>query len=173
MHNLRSPILVANNLLQGKVGDAGIATARFLINTTVGVGGLADVAGAQGLSYKDEDFGQTLGTWGVRDGFYLVLPVLGPSSLRDTAGLVVDSYADPVRLYADNTDNMWIYYTRAAVSGIDTRSRMIQAVDDMRRNSLDYYAAVRSAYSQHRQTLIRDEKPEDKPAIPSYNNDHP
>lgn len=171
MRNLQSPLIVANNLLQGDVGDAGIALARFAINTTVGVGGLVDVAKTQGLNYEDEDFGQTLAKWGIGDGFYLVLPVIGPSSLRDTTGLLVDSYADPVRIVSENTDKEWIYVTRVVVQGIDTRSRMIEAIDDMRRNSLDYYAAMRSAYAQRRTALINDQKP--GAATATSLDDHP
>lgn len=170
MRNLQSPLIVANNLLQGEVGDAGVATARFFINSTVGVVGLVDVAQTQGLLYEDEDFGQTLAKWGVGEGFYLVLPVLGPSSLRDTAGLAVDSYADPVRIVANNTDNNWIYYTRSIVKGIDTRSRLIKVVDDLRVNSLDYYATVRSAYSQKRAALIRDDKSGQTPKVLNYDD---
>jgi len=170
MRNLQSPLIVANNLLQGEVGDAGVATARFLINSTVGVAGLVDVAKSQGFNYEDEDFGQTLAKWGMPDGFYLVLPVLGPSSFRDTAGIVVDAYADPVRIVSDNMDEEWIYYTRNAIEGLDNRSRLIKAVDDMRRNSLDYYAAARSAYGQKRRSLINDENPDTKqsPAYDEY-----
>ncbi|MCE9508208.1 MAG: VacJ family lipoprotein [Alphaproteobacteria bacterium] len=170
MHNLQSPLIIANNLLQGSVGDAGVAGARFFINTTVGIGGLVDVAKAQGLSYENEDFGQTLAVWGLGDGFYLVLPVLGPSSLRDAAGLMADSYADPVRIVSDNTDNKWIYYTRGIVDGIDTRARLIKAIDDLRRNSLDYYAAARSAYSQKRSSLIRDDKSGTAPQTLNYDD---
>lgn len=158
MRNLQSPIIIANNILQGDIGGAGVATARFLINSTVGIVGLVDVADSQGLRYEDEDFGQTMAKWGIGNGFYLVLPVIGPSSLRDTAGLAVDTYADPVRIIAHNTDNEWIYYTRVAVKGIDTRARMIPAIDDLRRNSIDYYAAARSAYGQRRESLVRDER---------------
>jgi phospholipid-binding lipoprotein MlaA len=171
MHNLQSPLIIANNLLQGNVGDAGIATARFVINSTIGIGGLVDVAKAQGLSYENEDFGQTLAVWGLGNGFYLVLPVFGPSSLRDAVGLAADSYADPVRIVAENTDNDWIYYTRAAIDGIDTRARLIKVVDDLRRNSLDYYAAVRSAYGQKRVSLIRDDRSGTTP--PTLNYDEP
>lgn len=170
MRNLQSPLIVANNILQGNIGDAGIATARFVMNSTIGVVGLVDVAETQGLYYEDEDFGQTLASWGVGDGFYLVLPILGPSSLRDAAGLAVDTYADPVRIVADNTENDWIYYTRGAVKGLDTRSRLIKAVDDLRRNSLDYYAAVRSAHSQKRAALIRDDKSGTAPKVLSYDD---
>ena len=157
MRNLRSPLIVGNEILQGDFKNAGVATARFIINTTAGIGGMIDVASAQGLPYEPEDFGQTLAVWGFGDGFYLVLPIVGPSSLRDTTGLVVDSFADPVRIVAHNTDNDWIYYTRVAVEGLDTRARLVKAVEDLRRNSLDYYAAVRSAYAQKRHALIRDE----------------
>lgn len=168
MRNLKSPLIVANSLLQGDIGNAGVATARFIINTTAGIGGLVDVASAQGFQYQPEDFGQTLAVWGLGDGFYVVLPILGPSSLRDTAGLAGDITADPVRIYAHNTDNMWIYYTRGAVEGLDTRARMVKGIQDLRRNSLDYYAAVRSAYAQKRQSLIRNENVDNPLAVPAY-----
>lgn len=170
LRNLQTPLIVANNVLQGDMSGAGNATARFLMNTTLGVGGLMDVAAKQGYVYEDEDFGQTLAVWGFGDGFYLVLPVLGPSTLRDTAGLAADIAADPVFIVSENTDNEWIYYTRGALKGIDSRSRMIEAIDDLRKNSLDYYAAVRSAYGQKRSSLIRDQKDDGKAAvsIPDY-----
>lgn len=170
MRNLRSPIIIGNQLLQFDLKGAGVATARMIINTTAGIGGLVDVASAQGLAYEPEDFGQTLAVWGLGDGFYLVLPVIGPSSLRDTGGMVADGLADPLRLLAHNTDNMWWYYTRLGVEGLDTRARLVKAVEDLRANSLDYYAAVRSAYSQKRLSLIRDERAGDSAAIPDYGN---
>lgn len=172
MRNLRSPLIIANNVLQGDIGDAGVATARFVINSTVGVAGLVDVAAMQGLNYEEEDFGQTLGVWRLGHGFYVMLPVLGPSSLRDGTGRVVDAIADPVRIIAHNTDNDWIYYTRNAVEGLDTRSRLIKAIADLRKNSLDYYAAVRSAYVQKRASLVRDENPDSAPAIPDYDEEY-
>lgn len=160
MRNLRTPLIVANNALQGDLKGAGVASARFVINTVGGIGGLIDVAADQGLPYEPEDFGQTLAVWGLGEGFYVVLPVLGPSNLRDTAGLVADTAADPVRLYAFNQGEEWIYYTRGAIEGLDNRARMVNAVRDMRRNSLDYYAAVRSAYTQKRRSLVRDVNPD-------------
>lgn len=172
MRNLRSPLIIANNVLQGDIGDAGVATARFVINSTVGVAGLVDVAAMQGLNYEEEDFGQTLGVWRLGHGFYVMLPILGPSSLRDGTGRVADAVADPVRIIAHNTDNDWIYYTRNAVEGLDTRSRLIQAIADLRKNSLDYYAAVRSAYVQKRASLVRDENPDSAPAIPDYDEEY-
>jgi phospholipid-binding lipoprotein MlaA len=158
MRNISSPIIVANEVLQGDIKGAGVATARFIINTTAGIGGLFDPAATQGFPYDDEDFGQTLGVWGFGNGFYLVLPVLGPSSLRDAAGMAVDSYADPVRIWSDKTGRDWIYYTRVGVEGLDKRARLVRAMNDLRKNSLDYYAAVRSAYAQKRHSLVLDEK---------------
>lgn len=160
MRNLKSPLIVANSLLQGDFRHAGVATARFVINTTAGIGGLIDVAAAQGMPYRPEDFGQTLGVWGFGDGMYIVLPIIGPSSLRDGVGLAGDIYADPLRIWAFNEGEEWVYYTRNAVDGLDTRARLVRAVEDLRRNSLDYYATVRSAYAQRRAALIRNEDPD-------------
>ncbi len=179
MRNLTSPILVGNELLQGDFRQAGVSTARFVINTTAGVGGLMDPATSAGLQYKDADFGQTLGVWGFGPGFYIVIPVLGPSSLRDAAGTAADSYVDPVRLWAFNTHRRWIYYTRLGVDYVDQRSRIMKAMNDLRANSLDYYAAVRSAYAQERRAKIQHRKPENVD-IPDYDKgakqqqpDHP
>lgn len=157
MRNLRAPLIIANDLLQGDIGGAGTATARFVINSTAGIGGLVDVAAMQGLSHNPEDFGQTLAVWGLGEGMYLVLPVFGPSSLRDAGGMAVDAYADPLRIWTFNEGREWIYYTRNLVEGFDNRARLVSAVGDLRRNSLDYYAAVRSAYAQRRGSLVRDE----------------
>ncbi|MBU6474555.1 MAG: VacJ family lipoprotein [Alphaproteobacteria bacterium] len=178
MRNLKSPIIVANDLLQGQVSNAGVATARFVINSTVGIAGLVDVASTKGMKYQDEDFGQTLAAWGVGNGFYLVLPVIGPSTLRDATGTFADAYADPVRLWAYNTDNDWVYYAREGLQGLDERSRLIKPIDDMRRNSLDYYAAARSAYLQHRDAVIRANNPSAAPAAQGgadqgLGSDHP
>lgn len=171
MRNLRTPLIVANNLLQGNISGAGTATARFVINTTAGIGGLIDVASAHGLEYVPEDLGQTLAVWGFGDGMYIVLPIIGPSSVRDATGTVGEFFADPVRIYAHNTDNDWIYITRGVVEGIDTRSRYLKAVKDLRKNSLDYYAAVRSAYTQKRHSMIKNQGVEGKAeAIPDYDN---
>lgn len=172
MQNLRAPLAAANNLLQGDFGGAGVAVARFAINTTAGIGGLVDVASAQGLAYEPEDFGQTLAVWGVGDGFYLVLPVIGPSTLRDTAGMVADVYADPVRIIAENTEEEWIYYTRVGIEGLDTRARLMKGIEDLRNNSLDFYAAVRSAYAQRRGSLIHDEAATGALAIPDYDEEN-
>ena len=171
MRNLRAPLIFANNILQGQPKDAGVTVGRFIINTTAGVGGLFDVAGKiDGMGYKPEDLGQTLAVWGMGDGFYLVLPLIGPSTLRDTAGMTAEAYADPLRIWSLKTGHDWMYYTRNVVEGFDNRARLVDAVDDLRRNSLDYYAAVRSAYAQKRQSLIRNESPQSAVSvdIPDY-----
>ncbi len=154
--NLRTPVYAANNLLQGDIDGFGVSSARFLVNSTVGLAGLFDVAGQRGLKFEKEDFGQTLAVWGVGDGIYLVLPFMGPSSLRDTVGNGVDSFADPLRIYTENVDKEWIYYARNAVEIVDGRARLIDAIDDLKANSIDYYASVKSVYEQRRLALIHD-----------------
>jgi phospholipid-binding lipoprotein MlaA len=154
--NLRAPVSVANDVLQGDVKGAGDTAARFLVNSTIGFAGLADVASEIGKPPRDEDFGQTLAVWGVGEGPYVVLPLLGPSTVRDTAGLVVDGVADPVNIYLRNNDLNALVFARAGLSAVDTRSRLIEVIDDLKVNSIDYYATVRSLYRQRRNDQIRD-----------------
>ncbi|MDP9195186.1 MAG: VacJ family lipoprotein [Pseudomonadota bacterium] len=157
LRNLESPIVIANQLLQGDWEGAGNAAGRLGVNSTIGVLGLFDAADPLfSLPYEKEDFGQTLATWGADDGFYLVLPLLGPSNLRDTFGLVVDSFADPLNMYARNTDRLWISVTRGTARGIDTRARLNSVVEDVRMNSLDPYATYRNMYKQSRENDIAD-----------------
>ena len=158
MLNLRTPLTFAHNILQGDFDDAGVSAGRFLMNTTVGVGGLFDVATKQGLEYEREDLGQTLGRWGVGHGFYIVLPLIGPSSLRDSVGLVGDGLATPVFWYAYNDANReWVYYTRGGLEAVDERARLIDTIADLRKNSVDYYVAIRSIYGQKRYSLVLDD----------------
>ena len=123
LRNLRSPLDIANNLLQGDLNGAEVATKRFLVNTTAGVGGVMDIAADNGLPYRSEDFGQTLAVWGVPEGPFLVLPLLGPSNFRDTAGVAGEAYGDPINLWAGNTDHDEIPAVRGIVGGIDTTRR--------------------------------------------------
>lgn len=159
LQNLKSPLTIANNLLQGDLHGAGDATTRMVTNSLLGFAGLVDVAGMEGIKHQDEDFGQTLGKWGMGHGPYLVLPILGPSSARDTAGFAVDLYADPVRLWLSNTDREGWMYARAGISGIDKREELLDLLADLKKNSIDYYAALRSTYSQRRAALLADEDP--------------
>ena len=156
LRNLNSPVIIGNELLQGDIQGAGNATGRMVINTLAGFGGIFDFASEGGIEHQPEDFGQTLAVWGLDDGLYLMLPLLGPSSLRDATGRVVDSYADPLRIYLFNTGEEHLHYTRVGANVVSKREELIEVINDLRRNSFDYYAAVRSAYYQRRQTLIND-----------------
>lgn len=150
--NLRFPVVFLNCVLQGKPTRAGIALGRFTMNTLFGLGGLLDFAGSTGLNPVDEDFGQTLGYWGIGGGPYLVWPFLGPSNPRDTVGLVADS---ATRVWPYFLDTI-VVYTVTGVNLVNTRALYLDVVRDAKRDSLDYYAAVRDAYLQRRQALIED-----------------
>jgi phospholipid-binding lipoprotein MlaA len=152
LNNLREPVTVLNDALQGEGDRAGLAFGRFMINTLVGMGGLFDFATEFGYPRHVEDFGQTLGRWGVGPGPYLVLPVLGPSTVRDTAGLGVDYVAGSPLPYNATLE---MRAGRTAADGVDTRYRLTPVINDVRANSLDPYATFRSAYLQRRAAEIR------------------
>ena len=154
LSNLRMPLVIVNQLLQGQVKNSAESTGRFVVNTTAGVFGLFDVADNIGLEEKDEDYGQTLATWGVGDGFYVVLPIFGPSNLRDTAGLILTATTDPLNAYAVTEGEGWIVPIRTTINAVDRRSKIIDEVNALRNNSVDYYAAVRSSYYQNRKAAI-------------------
>lgn len=155
IRNLRSPVVLANDLFQGEMERAETTTMRFLINSTVGVLGIIDVADGWGYPHHDEDFGQTLAVHGAGEGFYLVLPIFGPSSVRDGIGLAVDTFLDPLTYVGHIYDVETELLARTVVGGIDTRSRNIDAIDDLQRDSIDFYARIRSLYRQSRANEIR------------------
>jgi phospholipid-binding lipoprotein MlaA len=150
--NLRFPIVAANNLLQGKLVNAASDVGRFAVNTTVGVLGFFDPASGWGLEEHNEDFGQTLGYWGLPPGPYLVLPFVGPSDPRDTVGLAADSFSTVYPFFID------IVYTVSArtVDVVNARAVVLTDVEQAKEASLDYYAAVRNAYMQRRDALVHD-----------------
>ncbi|HEY9539808.1 MAG TPA: VacJ family lipoprotein [Kiloniellaceae bacterium] len=150
LRNLRSPVTLANDLFQGDLERAEITFTRFFINSTIGMLGLFDIAADSGFPYHEEDFGQTLGTYGTGEGFYLVLPILGPSSLRDGSGRIVDIFLDPLTYLAPQEFNLG----RAATTGVDARSRSIDELDSLKADSLDFYARIRSLYRQYRENEI-------------------
>ena len=154
-YNLRFPIETVNDLLQGKVQHAASDVGRFLVNTTVGVAGFFDPASSVGLELHWEDFGQTLGWWGVGTGPYLVLPILGPSNVRDGGGLIFDTAASITPFFVSS------YYLLAArsVELVNTRAIYADTIDKARETSFDYYTFVRNAFLQRRAALIRDEAP--------------
>lgn len=159
LDNLRSPVVLLNDLLQGEWERAFQTVMRFCINTTFGIGGLFDVASDMGIKAHDEDFGQTLAVWGAGEGPFLMLPLFGPSNIRDTVGLVVDSFSDPFTYYFQNTGYEWANYTRTGLTALDKRSRNIELLDELEKTSLDFYSALRNLYRQRRADEIRNGVP--------------
>jgi len=163
--NLSSLITIPNNILQGKFKTAGINTGRFAVNTTVGILGIFDVAEKMGFSeYEKEDYGQTLGKWGVGPGCYVVLPVLGPSTIRDTAGSFMNILGgDPYYNASTHGNNEFltdkVYMTTKVISGVDFRAKNIDSIDNLEKNSMDFYASVKSLYLQDRQQKIANSNP--------------
>jgi phospholipid-binding lipoprotein MlaA len=154
LNNLRTPVTLLNDLLQGEWDRADLTVRRFFINTTLGIGGLIDIAGSIDIPYHGEDFGQTLGVWGVREGFYIVLPFFGPSNPRDGFGLLMDTLTDPFT-YLTFTRNQEYGYMRFGLTALDERSRRIDETDSIARDSVDLYATYRSLYRQFREGEIR------------------
>ena len=159
--NLSNLITIPNNILQGDFKTAFINTGRLVMNTTVGLLGTIDVANKMGFpKYEREDYGQTLGTWGVGPGCYVVLPVLGPSTVRDTAGsfanvLGGDTWYN-VSIHGNNQFlNENVYITSKALSGINFRSENLESFDNLETNSIDFYASFRSLYLQDRENKIK------------------
>ncbi|MFW6345476.1 MAG: VacJ family lipoprotein, partial [Halomonas sp.] len=154
--NLGEPRTALNSLLQGKPGNAGIATARFVINTTAGVGGLWDLATHLEVTGREEDFGQTLGVWGWVDSRYLVLPLLGPSTVRDAGGLPVDRYSYPTTYIEDDETRLGL----TALRLVDTRAGLLDQEEMIRG---DRYTFIRDAYLQQRRFEVSDGETGDDP----------
>ena len=158
--NLSNLITIPNNLLQGDVKIAGVNTIRFVLNTTLGILGIWDPAQALGFEKKEkEDYGQTLGSWGIGPGCYMVLPVLGPSTVRDAVGTFANFVGgDPWYNVTVTNDTNYFkesdYYTTRITSGVDYRAKNIESFDNLEKNSIDFYASIRSLYLQDRQQRI-------------------
>ena len=144
-----------NNLLQGKPGQAFNDWGRVLVNTTVGIGGTFDVASEMGLDKHYEDFGQTMGVWGVGEGAYLFWPVIGPRTVRDTAGFVVDSYTDPLYEFEPVPVRNSLVFARL----VDARASLLPTDKIIEEGALDKYSYVRDAYLQHRRNAVYDGNP--------------
>ena len=156
LDNMKEPVVVINNVLQGEFERAGISVGRFTVNTTLGLGGLLDVAAKwAGLEKETGDFGQTLFVWGLPEGPYLILPLLGPSTPRDLIGMGTDAYLDPFSLLATSKSLDQIQIARFVADGIDQRARVIEILDDLEKNSLDFYAQLRSLAQQRRAAELR------------------
>ena len=161
LNNLSQVVTIPNNILQGQLKDAGINILRFTINTSLGIGGIFDVASYYGLSKREkEDYGQTLGSWGMKEGCYFVLPVLGPTTVRDSIGSLAnisggDAWYNVT--VANNTQYFedFHYYSSKLTSGVDFRAKNLESFDSLENNSMDLYASVRSLYLQDRQRKIK------------------
>lgn len=167
LETLHTPITLANDLLQGEPERAGDTLARFAINGTVGIAGIFDVASGMGFEGHNEDFGQTLAVWGSGEGMYLMLPLLGPSGLRDGVGLGVDILIDPLTYYASFEQRSG----RTLARGIDDLSGVVDSLDEIERTSIDFYATLRSLYRQQRDDQIRNGAAPPVVPIPSISFD--
>jgi len=160
LSNISTLLTVPNNLLQGEIKKAGSNTVRFVINTTLGILGIFDLASSLGFDpYEKEDYGQTLGAWGIGEGCYLVLPVLGPSTVRDTVGSLSSFMGgDPWYNVTVRNDTHYFtdfdYYSSTAGTGINFRAKNLESFDNLEKNSMDFYASVRSLYLQDRKIKI-------------------
>ena len=164
--NLRSLLTFSNNVLQGDFRNAGNTAGRFLINSTVGILGIWDPAAALGLKEKGkEDFGQTIGVWGVSSGCYFVLPILGPTTVRDTVGLIGSFFLDPIYHVTHNSEihnglvgnsnySEHNYYYYRGTGAVDFRAKNIESWDSLEKNSIDLYASLKSLYLQNRSQKI-------------------
>ena len=165
LNNLSTLITIPNNVLQGDIKLAAINTGRLVVNTTLGILGIFDPASEMGFpKYVKEDYGQTLGAWGVGPGCYLVLPVLGPSTIRDTAGSFINVMGgDPYYNISTHGNNEYLdksdYMLTKVLTGVDFRAKNIESFENLEKNSMDFYAAAKSLYLQDRKRKIANTKP--------------
>jgi len=155
--NLKEPVVLVNDVLQGNMSRAWNTTQRFVVNTTAGGAGLFDVASDWDLPAHEADFGQTLGVWGVRPGPSVQLPLLGPSNLRDTVGTGIGLFGDPLG-YVPGDAVQIVTMTGSVVGAVDGRARLLAATDELEKNSVDYYAALRALRAQQREAFVEEGK---------------
>jgi phospholipid-binding lipoprotein MlaA len=155
LDNLGGPVTFANNLLQAQFENAGIAAGRFIVNSTIGIAGIFDVATGWGMPARARDFGETLGTYGVPPGPYLVLPLRGATDLRDFAGNYLDGYATPLR-YVRYDGHEYVGWMKSTLGSMDNRASNIVTYRDIERASVDYYSTMRTLYLERRARLIED-----------------
>jgi phospholipid-binding lipoprotein MlaA len=168
LSNLNTPVQLSNDVMQGKPRRAGDTTMRFLINSTVGVAGIFDVATDWGYPNHDTDFGLTLATWGVPDGPFLFLPVLGPSNPRDAVGFGVDIAQDPFTWVGNANTQQIFNWTRFGLNALDSRERYLDPVEQIKKTALDPYATFRSLARQHRQGDIKALRDDNRATIPVW-----
>lgn len=153
VQNLKEPATAVNDLLQGQVTKAWQSVGRLAVNTTVGAAGWVDVAKKWGLPAHRADFGETLAVWGVKEGPFVELPLLGPSNARDAVGTVVDLAMNPLA-YVGGPPAAYASIASGGADAVDVRAQHLKDLDDLERNSLDFYAELRSVYRQHRAAEI-------------------
>jgi phospholipid-binding lipoprotein MlaA len=156
--NLDKPVTLGNDVLQGEGTRAGQTLARMTINSTLGLGGMLDIATRMGIPDHDSDFGLTLGKWGVGEGPYMVVPFVGPDPPRDGAGDVVDIFMNPLTYARYHGSDTW-NAVRGGVGALDDRARNVDTVEQIERSSIDFYATTRSLYRQYRESEIRNGAP--------------
>jgi phospholipid-binding lipoprotein MlaA len=159
--NLQGPVIEINDILQGNPRRGWVTFQRFMVNTTVGGLGLFDVAADWGLPFHDADYGQTLAVWGIADGPYVVLPLFGPSSVRDAVGIGLGFVLDPFA-FVGGANAMYAGYARGATNAVDDRAANIDTLDELQKNSIDFYSKLRSVYRQHRAYAVSEAKGEDE-----------
>jgi len=166
--NLSTPVVLANDVMQAKPRRAGDTTMRFLINSTAGVAGFFDFASDWGYSSHDTDFGVTLALWGLPAGPFLFLPVIGPSGPRDAVGFGVNIVLDPFTWVGQGAAVTALNWSRFAISAVDARERVLDAVDEIKKTALDPYATFRSLYRQHREAQIQETRDDNRMTIPVW-----
>ncbi len=166
--NISSPVLLANDMMQGKPRRAGDTLMRALINTTVGVAGIFDVAGDWGYPSHDTDFGVTLALWGLPEGPFLFLPVLGPSNPRDATGFGVDYALDPLSWIGKGDAVTALAWARFGLSAVDARAAVLGDIEKIKSGALDPYATFRSLYRQHREGQIQDTREDNRATVPAW-----
>ena len=168
LQNMTTPVLFINDVLQTRPRRAGTTFMRFVINTTAGVGGLFDVAAEAGYPAHDSDFGETLALWGVPEGPFLFLPVLGPSNPRDATGYGVDVAFDPLTYAPSGHGLETLNYARYGLGAVDTRERVLDQVSSIKKTALDPYATFRSLYRQNRESTIDGIRNEKDATVPNW-----
>ncbi|MDA9558551.1 VacJ family lipoprotein [Alphaproteobacteria bacterium] len=173
LSNLKEPWTTINSALQGDLKNTGNSLVRFCLNTTVGLLGIFDVASSIGFEKQKEDFGQTLAVYGLDSGPYLVLPLLGPSTVRDAIGKVAGIVGDPVTLALNREgkdDWLWI---GTALKGVDFREQNLEKIDNLEATSVDFYATIRSLYLERRNRMIRNQSSDEQDPFKDFDLDLP
>ena len=168
LSNLSAPVALFNDMLQARPRRAGDSLMRLVVNSTVGVAGIFDVATGWGWPKHDTDGGMTLAMWGLPNGPFLFLPVLGPSSPREATGFASDIGMDPISWVGAGVLVSTLDWTRYSLTAIDTRAGLLDTLDKIKAQALDPYATIRSLYQQHRQSQIDDARSDDRATVPAW-----